>query len=121
MALFGFGKKKEETNVPACSCSNGCKIMDAEVVESLADCCGGAVNGICCIKVLGSGGQSCQLRSDFIVVFSHGGDVHIELPCDITFVAHTRILPQVGGELFFLGNSLQNIFQLIFLPKTPVQ
>jgi len=60
MALFGFGKKKEETNVPACSCSNGCEIMDAEVAESLADCCGGSVNGICCIKVLGSGCKSCH-------------------------------------------------------------
>ena len=38
MALFNFGKKKEEK-----SC-----------------CCGKAVEGICCVKVLGSGCKSCH-------------------------------------------------------------
>lgn len=42
MALFGFGKKKEEEKkAPSC-------------------CCGNPVDGICCIKVLGSGCKSCH-------------------------------------------------------------
>lgn len=41
MALFGFGKKKEEKAAPAC-------------------CCGAPVNGICCIRVLGAGCKSCH-------------------------------------------------------------
>ena len=42
MSLFGFGKKNEETKAPACACN------------------GEAVDGICCIKVLGSGCKSCH-------------------------------------------------------------
>ena len=58
MALFNFGKKKEETKAPACACSCGCAASEAtEVVNT---CCGEAVNGICCIKVLGSGCKSCH-------------------------------------------------------------
>lgn len=65
-----FGKKKEEVkNEPTCAC-NG----NAEVYEAEACCCGGnsaekssensacgeAVDGICCIKVLGAGCKSCH-------------------------------------------------------------
>lgn len=68
MALFG--KKKEEVKTePTCAC-NG----NAEVYEVEACCCGGnsaekssensccreAVDGICCIKVLGAGCKSCH-------------------------------------------------------------
>ena len=56
MALFNFGKKKEETKAPACACSCG----NSEATEVVNTCCGGAVNGICCIKVLGSGCKSCH-------------------------------------------------------------
>ena len=42
MALFNFGKKKEEQ------------------AESPVCCCGAPVDGICCIKVLGAGCKSCH-------------------------------------------------------------
>ncbi len=62
MALFNFGKKKEETKAPACACNCGCPTSEAtEVVNT---CCGEAVNGICCIKVLGSGCKSCHALLD---------------------------------------------------------
>lgn len=60
MALFNFGKKKEETKAPGCACNGGCDVLDAEVTEIVNDCCGEAVKGICCIKVLGSGCKSCH-------------------------------------------------------------
>lgn len=41
MALFNFGKMKEEKNASTC-------------------CCGAPVDGICCIKVLGAGCKSCH-------------------------------------------------------------
>ncbi len=41
MALFNFGKKKEE--------------------KKISDCCGKPVEGICCIKVLGSGCKNCHV------------------------------------------------------------
>ncbi len=53
MALFNFGKKKdEEKKAPACACSCGC---------SATECCPDLKEGeICCIKVLGAGCKSCH-------------------------------------------------------------
>ena len=52
MALFHFGKKKEES--PACCCGS------AEVKAGETACCGAPVEGICCVKVLGAGCKSCH-------------------------------------------------------------
>ena len=56
MALFHFGKKKEEKKTPVCACSSS----DNTRVGSNAPCCPEAENGICCIKVLGAGCKSCH-------------------------------------------------------------
>lgn len=56
MALFHFGKKKEEKKTPVCACSSS----DNTRVESDAPCCPEEENGICCIKVLGAGCKSCH-------------------------------------------------------------
>ena len=59
MALFNFGKKKEEeAKAPACACSCGCPA--SEVSEITSDCCPEAKDGICCVKVLGAGCNSCH-------------------------------------------------------------
>ena len=63
MALFNFGKKKEEKS---CCCGSepkaeetaGCCCGSKAKAEST--CCGAAVDGICCVKVLGSGCKSCH-------------------------------------------------------------
>lgn len=60
MALFGFGKKKEDTKAPGYFCGCGCEAMDAEVAKISNDCCGQPVDSICCIKVLGAGCKSCH-------------------------------------------------------------
>jgi len=85
MALFNFGKKKEETNAPACACNGGCDVMDAEVTEIVNDCCGEAVNGICCIKVLGSGCKSCHalLEASREAVKNMGLSVEVEYVTDM--------------------------------------
>lgn len=56
MALFHFGKKKEEKKTPVCACGGSAN----EKVESGTPCCPEAENGICCIKVLGAGCKSCH-------------------------------------------------------------
>lgn len=68
MALFNFGKKKEETKTPACVCS-----------------CGEAVNGICCIKVLGSGCKSCHalLEASKEAVKNMGVSIEVEYVTDM--------------------------------------
>ena len=65
MALFNFGKKKEET-APAC-------------------CCGAPVDGICCIKVLGAGCKSCheQYENAAAAVRTLGLPVEVEYITDM--------------------------------------
>ena len=53
---------------------------------------------------------SRQLRSDLIIVFSYRGDIHAQLPRDVTLIAHAGVLPQVDGELLFLGADSIRIF-----------
>lgn len=57
MALFRK-KREEEMKTPACACSSGCPT--SEVQEITSNCCSETQNGICCIKVLGSGCASCH-------------------------------------------------------------
>ena len=66
MALFNFGKKKEEETKPCCCGSVpkaeetvGCCCGSKAKAESTC-CCGKTVEGICCVKVLGSGCKSCH-------------------------------------------------------------
>lgn len=63
MTLFNFGKKKEEKKAPACACSCGCPTSEATKIVN--ECCGEAVNGICCIKVLGAGCTSCHQQYEY--------------------------------------------------------
>ena len=59
MALFNLGKKKEEKKkAPTCACS--CGGPTSEIEEITNDCCPEAKDGICCIKVLGTGCKSCH-------------------------------------------------------------
>lgn len=57
MALFGK-KKEEKKKAPACACNSGCPASEA--TEITGDCYPEAKDGICCIKVLGSGCASCH-------------------------------------------------------------
>lgn len=83
MALFNFGKKKEETKAPACACNCGC--ATSEATEVVNTCCGEAVNGICCIKVLGSGCKSCHalLEASREAVKNMGLSVEVEYVTDM--------------------------------------
>ncbi len=89
MALFGFGKKKEETTAPACTCGCGCE------VESIAnDCCGKPVDGICCIKVLGAGCKSCheQYENAKAAVKALGLSVEVEYLTDMQKVMEYGVM-----------------------------
>lgn len=79
MALFGFGKKKEEKQVPTCCCGN------AEAKTEETACCGAPVEGICCVKVLGAGCKSCheQYENAKAAVKALGLDLEVEYITDM--------------------------------------
>lgn len=55
-----FGKKKEEKKEAECGCSCGCDTVGIQEGAASSTCCGEKVDGICCIKVLGSGCKNCH-------------------------------------------------------------
>ena len=93
MALFHFGKKKEEKKAPACCCGTetqaektaGCCCGAAKAEESPKTCCGSPVNGICCIKVLGAGCKSCheQYENAEAAVKAMGLNLEVEYITDM--------------------------------------
>lgn len=53
-----FGKKKEEKKEAGCGC--GCDTAEVKETAASSTCCGETVDGICCIKILGSGCKNCH-------------------------------------------------------------
>lgn len=55
-----FGKKNEEKKEAGCGCSCGCETAEVKEASVSSACCGENIDGICCIKVLGSGCKNCH-------------------------------------------------------------
>lgn len=92
MALFNFGKKKEEETKSCCCGSEskaeetaGCCCGSAPKAEVASCCCGKAVEGICCVKVLGAGCKSCHelYENTKAAVSSLGLNVEVEYITDM--------------------------------------
>lgn len=92
MALFNFGKKKEEETKSCCCGSEskaeetaGCCCGSAPKAEAASCCCGKAVEGICCVKVLGAGCKSCHelYENTKAAVSSLGLNVEVEYITDM--------------------------------------
>lgn len=83
MALFNFGKKKEDKKAPECACNCGCSTSEATEITN--DCCAEAKDGLCCIKVLGSGCKNCHalLESTKEAVSAMGLSVEVEYVTDM--------------------------------------
>lgn len=92
MSLFGFGKKKEEVKAPSCCCNGACPT--SEIAETENVCCGGKVDGICCIKVLGAGCKSCheQFENAKQAVKSLGLSVEVEYITDMPKVMEYGVM-----------------------------
>ena len=78
MALFG--KKKEEKKEGASYCCCG---REQTIGETASTCCGEPVNGICCIKVLGSGCKACHQLYDNTVKAVEGMGIEVEYVTDL--------------------------------------
>ncbi len=92
MALFNFGKKKEEKKAPACACNCGCPT--GEISEITTACCPEAKNGICCIKVLGAGCKSCHKQYEYAeeAVKTMGLSVEVEYITDMQKVMEYGVM-----------------------------
>ena len=79
MALFNFGKNKEEKNAPTCCCNI------ETTAEETAACCCTPVDETCCIKVLGAGCKSCheQYENAKTAVKAMGLSVEVEYITDM--------------------------------------
>lgn len=93
MALFNFGKKKEEEKkTPASACSCGCS---ARETDSITDCCPEIKAGeICCIKVLGAGCKSCREQYENVkqAVKDMGLSVEVEYITDMQKVMEYGVM-----------------------------
>lgn len=92
MALFNFGKKKEEQKTPACACNGRCPA--SEVETKTHSCCDEAVDGICCIKVLGPGCASCHrlFENTKTAVKNMGLSVEVEYITDMAKVMEYGVM-----------------------------
>lgn len=93
MALFNFGKKKAtEKKAPTCACGCGCPT--AETSEVVNECCGEAISGICCIKVLGAGCASCHQQYEYAkeAVKNMGISVEVDYITDMAKVMEYGVM-----------------------------
>ena len=90
MALFG--KKKEEKKTPACACNSG--YPSDERTEISRECCPEAGNGICSIKVLGSGCAFCRTQFENVkeAVKKLGFFVEVEYVTDLQKVMEYGVM-----------------------------
>lgn len=78
MALFGK-KKEEKKEGTLCYCCGGEQLIS----EITSTCCGKTVDGICCIKVLGSGCKACHQLYDNTVKAVEGMGIEVEYITDL--------------------------------------
>lgn len=121
MALFNFGKKKEEEK-KSCCCgsakpksgeSTDCCCGSAPKAEASSCYCGAPVEGICCVKVLGSGCKSCheQYENAKAAVQALGLNVEVEYITDMEKVMEYGVMSMpaivVNDKVVSMGKVLK--------------
>lgn len=122
MALFNFGKKKEEKKAPACAC--GCDCPTSEAEKTTNECCPEAKDGISCIKVLGAGCKSCheQYENAKQAVKNMGLSVEVEYITDMQKVMEYGVISMpalvVNEKVVAMGKVLKSNEVSALLQKT---
>ena len=115
MALFNFGKKKEEKS---CCCGSEPKVGETacccgSAPKAETTCCGAPVEGICCIKVLGAGCKSCheQYENAKAAVQARGLKVEVEYITDMEKVMECGVMSMpaivVNDQVVSMGKVLK--------------
>ena len=118
MALFNFGKKKEEEK-KSCCCGSEAKAEQtagcccgSEAKEG-STCCGKAVEGICCVKVLGAGCKTCheQYENAKTAVAALGLNIEVEYITDMEKVMEYGVMSMpaivVNDKVVSMGKLLK--------------
>ena len=106
-------KKKEETKAPACCCGGAVPASEATEVKATRECCGKAVDGICCVKVLGAGCKSCheQYENAKQAVKNMGLDLEVEYITDMEKVMSYGVMSMpaivVNEQVVSMGKVLK--------------
>ena len=104
-----FGKKKAEE----CSCGCGCEAPKAVVSHAASTCCGHKVEGVCCIKVLGSDCKNCHALYDNTkeAVKNIGLDIEVEYITDLEKVMEYGVMSMpaivVNDKVVSMGKLLK--------------
>ena len=115
MALFNFGKKKEEKS---CCCGSEPKVEETacccgSAPKAETTCCGAPVEGICCIKVLGAGCKSCHAQYENVkaAVQALGLSVEVEYITDMEKVMEYGVMSMpaivVNDKVVSMGKVLK--------------
>ena len=112
-----FGKKKEEKKVAESGCSCGCGCDTAGIQEGTAPstCCGEKVDGICCIKVLGSGCKNCHALYENAqeAVTAAGLNVEVEYITDLQKVMEYGVMSMpalvINEQVVSMGKVLKAV------------
>lgn len=134
MALFGFGKKKEEVKEstacccgtpeaevkePSCSCNGNAE----EYVASEGCCCGGGDCSITSIKVLGPGCKSCHELNEATVaaVKELGMDLEVEYITDMETIVRYGVMSMpalvINEKVVSMGKALKTADIIKLLKK----
>ena len=115
MALFS--KKKEEKKEETSSCCCG---GEHTASETTSTCCGEPVDGICCIKVLGSGCKACHQLYDNALKAFEGTDIKVEFITEVQKISEYGVMSMPAlvqnGKVVSAGRILKpaDIAKLIY-------
>lgn len=122
-----FGKKKEEKKDAGFSCSCGCGCDTTITTEKAVACCGEKADGICCIKVLGSGCKSCHALYENTkeAVAKVGLDVNVEHVTDMQKIMEYCVMSMpalvINEQVVSMGRVLKATDVMDMLKRFGVQ
>ena len=74
-----FGKRNEENHGNRGRCSCGCGAPDTQDASVTSTCCGERTDGVCCIKVLGSGCKNCHALYENVLEAVKAAGLHVDV------------------------------------------
>lgn len=116
MSFFGnissiFGKKEEKIK---CACNEISSSSETKKIHAASECCGKIVDGICCVKVLGAGCQSCheQFENAKQAIKDMGLDIEVEYITDMEKVMTYGVMSMpaivVNEQVVSMGKVLKS-------------